>query len=195
MSRLTRTGFRNLASRQYLPRSSSKAARTAFLSVSSRLRRFSCTTAADDSSNRLSSSSVVLPPGHWDCPIPPWPCPCTCPFRAFFFCSLNVSVERFFSSAFAFLYSETRGRDKFTPSVTDNWEFPDVSYFLFTDRVWKQRDVYVVIRKGTSYILTMLYYFHGENYWYNTGPHRACKTRKWISELCEKLLFLNEQVL
>lgn len=103
MCLLTRTGFRNLARVQYLPLSSSRAALTARLSVSSKLRRFSWTTAAEDSRSLLISAPFAQEElCNW---LGIWPCKSTWPFRAFFFCSRKVSVECFFNSLRAFLYS------------------------------------------------------------------------------------------
>lgn len=92
--KLTTTGLRNATKRQKRLRSSISAALTACFSVSSSRWRCSVTSCSEVSTRRCNSPLF--------------------PLRAFF-CNRSVSVDRFFSSAFARLYSAM-----ITKNVTQN---------------------------------------------------------------------------
>ena len=104
---LTTTGLRNATKRQKRLRSSTSAALTACFSVSSSRWRCSVTSCSEVSTRRCSSTLF--------------------PLRAFF-CNRSVSVDRFFSSAFARLYSAI-----ITKSVTCN----KVTFLISTETASK----------------------------------------------------------
>lgn len=85
-TQLTTTGLRNATKRQKRLRSSTSAALTACFSVSSSRWRRSVTSCSEVSTRRCSSPLFPL---------------------LAFFCNRSVSVDRFFSSALALLYSVT----------------------------------------------------------------------------------------